>query len=254
MGDTVEPLVLDLLEWIGREPRPYSEVIEVWRTSCPRLPIWEEANARGFVERRHQAGSEARVQVSAVGRAFLRSRRAAREPLPRLAGRVLLRRFRRADLPAFQAYRSNATVGRYQGWSMQTEPQALAFIEEMSTAPLFPSGLWVQLALADRQTDSLIGDIGICLAADGRSAELGITLSPPSQGRGFATEALREAIALLFEHSSADRIVCITDARNEASVRLLERAGIRRAATAAAVFKGEPCTEHTYAVRRNEGG
>jgi hypothetical protein len=39
--------VLDLLEWIGRESRPYSEVIEVWRTSCPKLPVWEEANARG---------------------------------------------------------------------------------------------------------------------------------------------------------------------------------------------------------------
>jgi len=76
MTDPVEPLVLDLLEWIGPGPRSYSEVIDVWRTSCPRLPVWEEANARGFVERRHQAGSEARVQVSAAGRAFLESRRA----------------------------------------------------------------------------------------------------------------------------------------------------------------------------------
>ena len=82
MADPVEPLVLDLLEWIGPEPRPYAEVIEAWRTSCPRLPVWEEANARGFVERRHQAGSEACVQVSPTGRAFLRSRRAAPEPLP----------------------------------------------------------------------------------------------------------------------------------------------------------------------------
>ena len=76
MADPVEPLVLDLLEWIGREPRLYSEVIEVWRTSCPRLPVWEEANARGFVERHHQPGSEARVQVSALGQAYLRAHRA----------------------------------------------------------------------------------------------------------------------------------------------------------------------------------
>ena len=67
MADPVEPLVVDLLEWLGPGPRPYSEVIEVWRTSCPRLPVWEEANARGFVERRHQAGSEACVQVSPAG-------------------------------------------------------------------------------------------------------------------------------------------------------------------------------------------
>ena len=76
MSDPVEPLVLDLLEWIGRESRPYSEVIEVWRTSCPKLPVWEEANARGFVERRHSVGTEARVQVSPAGRAFLQARRA----------------------------------------------------------------------------------------------------------------------------------------------------------------------------------
>ena len=77
MSDPVEPLVLDLLEWIGREPRPYSEVIEVWRTSCPRLPVWEEANTRGFVERRHSVGTEPRVQVSPSGFAFLRAHRAA---------------------------------------------------------------------------------------------------------------------------------------------------------------------------------
>lgn len=76
MSDPVEPLVADLLEWIGPEPRPYSEVIEAWRTSCPRLPVWEEANLRGFIERRHKVGSEARVQVSPAGLAFLQAHRA----------------------------------------------------------------------------------------------------------------------------------------------------------------------------------
>jgi hypothetical protein len=75
MTDTVEPLVLDLLEWLGKEPRPYREVIEVWRTSCPRLPVWEEANAQGFVDRRHKAGSEAWIGLSAAGQAFLQRRR-----------------------------------------------------------------------------------------------------------------------------------------------------------------------------------
>src|SRR5512147_2921349 len=57
MADPVEALVVDLLEWIGREPRPYTEVIETWRTSCPRLPVWEEANARGLLEHLHTPGS-----------------------------------------------------------------------------------------------------------------------------------------------------------------------------------------------------
>jgi D-3-phosphoglycerate dehydrogenase len=49
MSDPLEPLILDLLESLASEPRPYSEVIGAWRTSCPRLPVWEEANDRGFV-------------------------------------------------------------------------------------------------------------------------------------------------------------------------------------------------------------
>ncbi len=77
MSDPVEPLVLDLLEWIDRQPRPYSEVMAVWRTSCPRLPVWEEANARGYVERRHQPGSEAVVQLSASGLRRLQAHRRA---------------------------------------------------------------------------------------------------------------------------------------------------------------------------------
>ena len=74
MSDPVEPLILDLLEWIGRTPRPYAEVMEVWRTSCPRLPVWEEANARGFLEQRHVAGSEAVVVVTEAGRRRLDER------------------------------------------------------------------------------------------------------------------------------------------------------------------------------------
>ena len=78
MSDPVESLILDLLEWIGRAPRPYAEVMEAWRTSCPRLPVWEEANARGFLEQRHAAGSEAVVVVTAAGLRRLDERAAAR--------------------------------------------------------------------------------------------------------------------------------------------------------------------------------
>ncbi len=71
MSSAVDALILDLLEWIGRKPRAYSEVIEAWRTSCPRLPVWEEANQRGFVERHHAKGSAAMVSVTASGVKFL---------------------------------------------------------------------------------------------------------------------------------------------------------------------------------------
>ena len=51
MSDTLEPLVFDLVEWVARQPRTYNDVLEAWRTSCPRLPVWEEAVERGLLRR-----------------------------------------------------------------------------------------------------------------------------------------------------------------------------------------------------------
>ena len=83
MTDAVEPLVLDLLEWIGTGSRPRSEVLEAWRTSCPRLPVWEEANARGFLDHQRPAdGGEETIAVSESGRAHLASRRASTRASP----------------------------------------------------------------------------------------------------------------------------------------------------------------------------
>lgn len=47
----IEPLILDLVEWIAAGPRTYDEVMAAWRTSCPRLPVWEDAVDRGLVAR-----------------------------------------------------------------------------------------------------------------------------------------------------------------------------------------------------------
>jgi D-3-phosphoglycerate dehydrogenase len=64
MHDTVDPLVSDLLEWIGAG-RPYAEVMDAWRTSCPRLPVWEEANARGYLESGRRDGVQVVVLTDA---------------------------------------------------------------------------------------------------------------------------------------------------------------------------------------------
>ena len=74
---TLEPLILDLLEWIGPHPRPYAEVMEAWRTSCPRLPVWEESNERGFIEQRRGESGEPSVFVSNLGAQHLIKHRSA---------------------------------------------------------------------------------------------------------------------------------------------------------------------------------
>jgi hypothetical protein len=69
--DTLETLIVELLEWIGPEDRPYAEVQETWRTSCPRLPVWEDAMDAGYLETRFEPGGGRFVSVSPAGRALL---------------------------------------------------------------------------------------------------------------------------------------------------------------------------------------
>jgi hypothetical protein len=72
MVNTTDPLVLDLIEWIAREPRLYSEVIATWRTSCPLLTIWEDAVDRGYVARETVADFGLIVTVTEDGEKLLR--------------------------------------------------------------------------------------------------------------------------------------------------------------------------------------
>jgi RimJ/RimL family protein N-acetyltransferase len=166
--------------------------------------------------------------------------------------RVVLRRLAPADLTAFQAYRHDEQVGLYQGWEPQSDVDAAQFIADMSGVALFAGGQWVQLGIADARTNALLGDVGICVAEDGQSAEIGFTLSAAAQGVGLGTEAVRETIGLVFDGTRVERIVAVTDERNVPAVRLLERVGMRRLDTVAAVFRGQPCVEHVYAISREE--
>jgi hypothetical protein len=71
LTDPLEPLILDLLEWLAPAPRPYSEVMAAWRTSCPRLPVWEETTMRGLLERDHTSDGTAIVSITDLGHALL---------------------------------------------------------------------------------------------------------------------------------------------------------------------------------------
>ena len=68
----VESLILDLLAWLEERERTYEETMSAWRTSCPRLPVWEDANDRGLVE----VDERAVVGITAPGRDLLESRKA----------------------------------------------------------------------------------------------------------------------------------------------------------------------------------
>ena len=170
------------------------------------------------------------------------------EPWALAGARVRLRRLRVDDLPRFQHYRADAEVGRYQGWLPMDDAAAVAFLAQMAATPFCPPGHWCQIAIAEADNDVLIGDIGLCLAADGEALEIGFTLAREWQGSGRATEAVQLALQAVWAHTTARRVLGLTDVRNAASVRLLQRLGLRRFATLEAVFRGEACSEHHFVL------
>jgi hypothetical protein len=70
----LDPLILDFLEWVAKEPRPYADVMDAWRTSCPRLTVWEDAMDRAFVAR-VASGAGPIVTVTQDGLTFLAANR-----------------------------------------------------------------------------------------------------------------------------------------------------------------------------------
>jgi hypothetical protein len=74
MAETVENLILDLVEWVGRRERTYQQTMDAWRTSCPRLPVWEDAVERGLVEQEYASG-RLLVRATSVGLALLKQQR-----------------------------------------------------------------------------------------------------------------------------------------------------------------------------------
>ncbi len=79
MTDPTSSLVLDLVEWVAASPRTYAEVMEAWRTSCPRLTVWEDALDGGLLVRTALPGASPGVAVTRAG--FDALARAGRSPL-----------------------------------------------------------------------------------------------------------------------------------------------------------------------------
>ena len=74
MAETIEPLIADLVEWVAKAPRSYGEVMDAWRTSCPRLTVWEDAVDRGYLVRERVEGGDIAVRVTPKGQEFLAGR------------------------------------------------------------------------------------------------------------------------------------------------------------------------------------
>lgn len=133
-----------------------------------------------------------------------------------------------------------------------SDEKASDFLLAMSTATPFQPSIWFQLGIADSTSDELLGDLGICVGRDETVAHVGFSLRRASQGQGYATCAVLEAIALLFERTRVERVAGTADARNDRSIALLHRVGMTKVSEVKTLFRGQPCEEYTYAITRQE--
>ena len=116
------------------------------------------------------------------------------------------------DAVALFAYRADPEVWRYQGWRPQTLADVDSFIRTQMALNKPSPSVWFQRAIRRHEDGALIGDLGLCLAD--RQAEIGITIAPFAQGRGFAREALQALLHELFGSLDVHRVHASVDPRN----------------------------------------
>lgn len=144
--------------------------------------------------------------------------------LPIHTERLVIRMMRPSDAEVLVAYRNDPEVARYQAWDLPYSAAiASAMLDDQAHLDDIPLSEWVQLAI--ERDGVVIGDLAVCLIADGHVAQIGYTVAADQQGRGCATEAVGGLVDALFTSTAVHRVVANLDPTNTPSLRVLERVG-----------------------------
>lgn len=160
-----------------------------------------------------------------------------------------------SDAPSLYAYRGDDAVARYQGWKPANVAEADGFIARQAEQPFAAADSWFQLAIREKDSADLVGDLGIHFPADVQGAiELGISLRPERQGHGYAREAMSAMLDLAFGAWGYRRAVGSVDPRNVASIALLRSLGFRQEAhhVESYLFRGEWVDDVIFALLARE--
>lgn len=169
---------------------------------------------------------------------------------------MILRSFNLSDAPILAAYRSDPVVSRYQSWDTPYGlEKALRFIADLQHIEPGTPGEWYQVALETKEDERLIGDCAFCLLReDSRQAEIGFSLAKQYQGQGYGSEAVDRLLQYLFQELWVHRVraFCLVD--NKASIRLLERVGMRQEGLLRQSYWHRDCwvDEFAYAILSEE--
>lgn len=172
---------------------------------------------------------------------------------PIFTHRLILRNLRPEDAEAMFAIRTHPSTLRFQPWHPAGMSEVEAFIETQRERSLGEEE-WLQLGILLRDGEMFIGDVGIRRQADPAQYELGITVAPGARQTGYGSEALLAVMDHLFIAQGAHRLLGVADARNEASLALMQRCGMRREAVLRESFRfhGEWTDEVVCAMLREE--
>jgi len=175
---------------------------------------------------------------------------------PFRTARMTLRTYERDDLDSFHDLYAREEVCRYLPWEPMDLDQARTKLEQRITQTRIESdGDPLVMVAVDSETGRPIGEFMLRLqSSQSRQGEIGWIIHPDVQGRGLATEGAGEMLRLGFDELGLHRIVAGCDPRNVASLRVMERLGMRREAlfVEAEFVKGEWVDDVICAIRESE--
>jgi RimJ/RimL family protein N-acetyltransferase len=170
--------------------------------------------------------------------------------------RLTLRRFERDDLDDLALMVADESVNRYLYSAPRSRDEALALLERrIAVLEEVADDNMLLVAVELRDTSRLIGDFMLHWREDEhRQGEVGGSLHPDFHGQGYATEIYGALLEFAFSSYALHRVVGRCDARNAASIRSLEKAGLHREAhfIENEFVKGEWTDEVILAIRASE--
>ncbi|MET3769191.1 RimJ/RimL family protein N-acetyltransferase [Marisediminicola sp. UYEF4] len=175
---------------------------------------------------------------------------------PVRAGRVLLRMMSAADIDDVYAYQGRDDVCRYLLFEARTREQVAEQVaRHAASTVLAADGDYWQIAVVlpagSEGTERVIGDIYFTLKSrENLAGEIGWTFHPDFRGRGYATEAASAVLRRAFAELGLHRVIAELDPRNDASIALCRRLGMREEAyfVKDLMFRGDWADTGIYAI------
>lgn len=170
--------------------------------------------------------------------------------------RLVLRPLTFEDLDELLPFHSDPEVVRFIPWPVRDRDQVIEWLHKaVEFTDLANEGDYLALAIVRKDSGQVIGQVNAMYRSTlNQTAEIGYVINPQFGSQGFASEAAIALVDALFDSGKFRRVIARLDARNDASVRLLERIGFRREAHHIEddFFKDEWTSTYIYAVLKSE--